>query len=561
MMLHLVALNCRFSHSCPALFSVRNALEQHLPEADIVLSQCTINDPYYATLLRISGQPAGAVFFSVYIWNHRYIRRLITDLARLQPNLPIVIGGPQAPALGKLPDQCTLFIGEIEGAPDAFYRDLGKGRLQPLYRAEPSASFPSPYRQEDFSGALKNRQLYYESSRGCPFSCSYCLSSGSKGVRRKPLALVKEELTELIAARPMIIKLVDRTFNAHPERALEIWQFLIEQAGNVRFHFEIAPDRFTEPMFELLATVPRNQFQFEIGIQSCHEPTLAAVNRRMNLDASCRNIRRLLAPDNIHLHVDLILGLPFETEASFRDSFNRVFRLAPHYLQLGLLKVLPGTEIARQTEEFGLIFCQEPPYAVLATRWLAHGQLRELYELCECTESFHNNRFFRSLWQYLIRRNEEPYAFFVELLTLCREYDFFRVARTHQLMNRILTELVRNRRDSALLLDLLRYDWLRCGHRTLPDYLTEVSQAELRNRLRNQLPQNLKGLFTYQTRVEFLKQSTFVELSQEAMQFLDLIGMTGKNCTENGPVALLPEQTQGVMKFNRAVVLPSVIKL
>ncbi|MCI5121446.1 MAG: radical SAM protein, partial [Candidatus Electrothrix sp. AUS4] len=352
-MFHLVSINCRYSHSCLALFYVRNALEQHLPEQPLLFSQFTINDPYYATLLRISRTEAKAVFFSVYIWNHAFIRRLMHDLARLLPDLPIILGGPEAPALGELPKQCSLFLGEIEGAPQAFYQDLERGRLQAVYQAERTQNFPSPYRQEDFADALQHRQLYYESSRGCPFSCSYCLSSGSKGVRHKPVELVKEELTALIAADPMIIKLVDRTFNDHPERALAIWQFLIESAQQVRFHFEIAPDRFTEPMFDLLATVPCDQFQFEIGIQSCHEPTLSAVQRRMDLAAACHNIQRLLALDSIHLHVDLILGLPFETQASFRDSFNQVFRLAPHYIQLGLLKVLPETEIARRTEEFG----------------------------------------------------------------------------------------------------------------------------------------------------------------------------------------------------------------
>jgi hypothetical protein len=557
-MFHLVSINCRYSHSCLALFYVRDALEQHLPEQPLLFSQFTINDPYYPTLLRITGEKTKAVFFSVYIWNHAVIRRLIHDLARLRPDLAIILGGPQAQALRELPRQCTLFLGEIEGAPEVFYRDLEQRSLQGLYHAEKASSFPSPYQEEDFTGALKNRQLYYESSRGCPFSCSYCLSSGSRGVRHKPVELVKKELTALIAAKPMIIKLVDRTFNDHSERAVRIWEFFRDQAKQVRFHFEVAPDRFTEPMFDLLATIPCDQFQFEIGIQSFHAPTLAAVYRKMDLEATCRNIQRLLALDTIHLHVDLILGLPFETEESFQRSFNQVFRLGPHYIQLGLLKVLPETEIACQAEEFGLIYCSEPPYEVLATRWLDHQQLSDLYELCECVEAFYNNRFFRSLWQYLLLKNEEPFAFFCELLQLCRQYNFFQVSRTHKLMTRILADFFEKREDQALLLDLLRYDWLRCGHRSLPEYLTTTSQPELRNRLRESLPQNVEGLFTYQTRVEFLKQASFVELSYEAMAFLGLtcqenkLNMVGDNAG-NGLVALLPEQTGGVMKFQRAV--------
>lgn len=563
-MFHLVSINCRFSHSCLALFYVRNALEQHLPEQSLLLSQFTINDPYYPTLLRISRETTQAVFFSVYIWNHAFIRRLLNDLAQLRPDLALVLGGPQALALSKLsgsakltelPKKFTLFLGEIEGAPEAFYHDLKQGCLQPIYRATRPSSFPSPYRQEDFTGALKNRQLYYESSRGCPFSCAYCLSSESQGVRHKPVDLVKRELTALIAAQPMIIKLVDRTFNDHSERAETIWQFLLDHSQHShpaelgRFHFEIAPDRFTEPMFDLLATVPCDQFQFEVGIQSFHPQTLAAVHRKIDLEATCRNIKRLLALDTIHIHVDLILGLPFETKQSFRDAFNQVFRLGPHCIQLGLLKILPETAIFRQAKEFGLIFCSEPPYEILATRWLDHQQLSDLYELCECTESFYNNRFFRSLWQYLVQTGEEPFTFFTELLQCCRQYNFFQLSRTHKLMIQILTELLQKRQDRELLLDLLRYDWLRCGHRSLPEYLTTTSQPELRNRLRTSLPQNVEGLFTYQTRVEFLKQASFVELSGEAMEFLDL----PDDNTGNGLIALLPEQTEGVMKFNRAV--------
>ncbi len=546
---HLISVNCRYSHSCLAQFYLRNALEQHLPGVPVKLSQLTINDPYYASLQRITATPARAVFFSVYIWNHHRISRLLADLARLMPQLPLVIGGPQAPTLERLPAGVVLVIGEVEGLDSRFYEDLENGCLQPQYRGGQQHTFPSPYRLEDFSGLLRNRQLYYESSRGCPFFCSYCLSSVSRGIRHKPLPLVRQELRQLIAAEPMIIKLVDRTFNDDPERAVAIWQFLKEEAGSVRFHFEIAPDRFTEPMFALLSTIDCDQFQFEIGIQSCNAATLEAVNRGMDLVQAEENIRRLLAFDTIHLHLDLILGLPFETRESFRDSFNRVFRFAPHYIQLGLLKVLPGTEMAERAGEFGLVFCSEPPYEVLANRWLSPGELHDLYELCECVESFYNNRFFRSLWQYLLESGEEPFAFFTDLLLLCRRESFFQLAHTHKLMNRLLVELAGKRTDSRLLLELLCFDWLRCGHRTLPPELATTSQTELRGRLRLELPQNLAGVFDYQSRVEFLKQAGFGEFSSDTMAILGL-------GTDDALVAFLPEQTGGVMKFNRQQVLP-----
>ncbi|MGX9727276.1 MAG: DUF4080 domain-containing protein [Candidatus Electronema sp. VV] len=548
-MLHLISLNCRYTHSCLAQFCLRAELERRLPELPVCLSQFTLNDPYYATLLRISGQPAKALLFSVYVWNHAYVRRLINDLARLRPDLPLLLGGPQAAAMTGLPSNCTVFIGEIESAEEDFFHDLRCGTLKPSYQAAPSRSFPSPYKPEDFSTHLKNRQVYYESSRGCPFSCSYCLSSISKGVRHKPLELVKEELRDLIAAKPLIIKFVDRTFNDKPERAAAIWRFLLDEGQGVRFHFEIAPDRFTEELFALLEQVPCDLFQFEIGIQSCNAATLAAVRRQMDLSQAEANIRRLIALNSIHIHADLILGLPFEDAASFCQSFNRVFCCRPHHVQLGLLKVLPETEMQARATEFGLLHCAEPSYDVLATRWLTHEELLDLYEFCECAEAFHNNRFFPSLWAYLLQRGEEPFRFFHSLLELCRQRGFFQLAHTQALMSSLLAELAKQRGDGPLLLELLRYDWLRCGHRFLPEELCAAPPSALRDRLRQTLPEAIEGLFSSRTRTEFLKQTSLLELSTEAMAVLGLD-------EKAGIVALLPEQTGGVLKHCRAVVLP-----
>ncbi len=550
---HLISINCRYSHSCLAQFYLRHALEKHLPEAQVLLSQFTINDPFYKTLLAVCGQKADVLFFSVYIWNHGFVERLIHDITVILPEMTLVLGGPQVAFLADLPAQCTVVTGEIEGIDPQFYHDLEQACLQPVYKAGACREFPSPYMVSDYTGPLKNRQLYYESSRGCPFFCSYCLSSITHGVRHKPLDLVCEELQQLLATRPMIIKFVDRTFNDDPKRALAIWQFLQKQGLSVKCHFEIAPDRFSEQMFAFLATVDCDLFQFEIGIQSCNDQTLDAVNRRMDRELALKNIRRLVAFDTIHLHVDLILGLPYETRQTFKDSFCRVFESSPHYIQLGLLKVLPGTAIAAQAGEYGLVYCHEPPYEVLATRWLSHGELSDLYAFCECVEAFYNNRFFRSLWKYLVDIGENPFSFFQGLLDCCRSHDFFNRAATHAFMQDILGVYVATRPDHVILHEILAYDWLRCGHRTLPVNMEDMSQKELRNKLRLQLPQNLPGVFDYQSRVEFLKQSSFLRLSGKAVFLL-----TGN---DTGPAifAFLPGQRGGVMKHCQTVMLPQEI--
>ncbi|HHL32732.1 MAG TPA: DUF4080 domain-containing protein, partial [Desulfobulbaceae bacterium] len=248
----LVALNCRYTHSCLALFYVRNALERHIPDAEIELLPLTINDPYYQSLQRILAGDPDVLLFSAYIWNAAVLHRLVGDIGRIRPGQPMVIGGPQAGFLGDLPVECTLVYGEIEGVDPVFYRHLAKRQLRPVYRAGAGVDFPLPFRPDDFRVHLRNRQILYESSRGCPFSCSYCLSAACSRVVHKEISTVEDELRRLLKSRPPLIKFVDRTFNDRPGRALAIWEKLVEIGGKTRFHFEVAPDRFTEEQLDFL---------------------------------------------------------------------------------------------------------------------------------------------------------------------------------------------------------------------------------------------------------------------------------------------------------------------
>ena len=546
----LIALNSRYSHSCLALFYVRQELARHLPAAAVQLHQHTINDPYYSTLLRCAESGAVALFFSVYIWNSGYVERLLRDLARIQPTRPLVLGGPQAEVLRDLPPCCTVVRGEIEGVGEQFYLDLAAGTLAPIYQAEAGQNFPSPYVAADFAGPLANRLIYYESSRGCPFRCSYCLSSVQRGVRHKELPQVEAELARILAHSPRIIKFVDRTFNDHPDRALAIWRFLAVQPQPTRYHFEIASDRFSEEMFAFLQTLSPGRFQFEIGIQSTNPQTLAAINRSMDLSVALANIRRLAALDTVHLHVDLILGLPFETRESFRRGVNAVFALAPHHIQMGLLKVLPTTPISHDAAQFGLVSCAQPPYEVLATGWLTHQELSALHALGECVELFYNNQYFPTIWRFLRKSGEEPFSFFQDLLAVCRQHGFFDLSPTQELLTRMLCELARARADRDLLLEILRYDWLSCGHRFLPPFLETRPLAELRAELRGQLPPSMAGCYEVRERSEFLKRGMFLELSGRA---LAEVGQAGDGAAAT--VCFLPEERPGAAGRVRVLVL------
>ncbi|MCK5229470.1 MAG: DUF4080 domain-containing protein [Desulfobulbaceae bacterium] len=553
MEIKLIALNARYTHSCPALFYVRNELEKHILAPDITLHQFTINDPYFSTLIRISDSRPDYLFFSVYIWNYNYVTRLVKDLARILPDTRIILGGPQITFMPDhdLPSGCTIVRGEIEGVEPSFYQDLMDDRLRSEYIAERGNHFPSPYKDKDFSRELKNRSVYYESSRGCPFSCTYCLSSVEKGFWCKDAGQVMEELGEILKHSPMIIRFVDRTFNADQNRALQIWQFLSTTKGDTTFHFEIAPDRFNEEMFSFLETMPDRRFQFEIGIQSTNPLTLSAINRVMDLKTALTNIRRLISLDNIHIHVDLILGLPHETQNTFRKSFNDLFSVFPHYIQMGLLKILPGTPIEQSMEEFEMVRCSQPPYQILATHRMNHETVSRLYWFGECVEAFFNNRFFRTFFDYVRRMEDDPFAFFNTLLKKCLASRFFEAARTQKLMTSLLFELVDKRPDRDLLQELLIFDWFRSGHRFLPDYFPSPPLGEIRNTLRKQLPQNLEPYFSYKTREEFLKKGVFIQFSGQALK------ETGLTHNENGGyVCFLPETSPGVQKLRRAVLIP-----
>lgn len=551
MHIKLIAFNGRYIHSCLALFYVREELARRLPEASIELRQFTINDPYYATLLKISAGGPTVVMFSVYIWNSEVVRRLLADLLLVLPETSFVLGGPQAENLdlGGMPPRVVRVLGAVEGLPERFYEELRRGQPASEYRAEPGCPFPSPYRQDDLARELAHRQVYYESARGCPFACSYCLSSVTRGMVWKELAEVERELAFILTHRPGIIKFVDRTFNAQPERALAIWRFLAPRIGATVCHFEMAPDLFTEEMFTLLAGLPPGVFQFELGIQSTSPTTLARVNRRMDLALAGENLRRLAALGNLHLHADLILGLPGETAATFKESLREVFAMGPHHIQLGLLKVLPGTAISREP---GLVHAQRPPYEVLATDCLDSATLAELYWLGECLEAFHNNRYFISFFSWLRASGEDLAAFGEGLLARCRERDFFNRATTQELLTEILVACTAGRPDGELIRELLCYDWLRCGHRYLPEALGATDDlAVWREALAQRLPPTLVPHYDYRQRADFFRKAVVMQFSGVALRWLGL-GEGGA-----GLVAFLPARDETLQRFQKTVVFPA----
>lgn len=560
MFIKLVAINGRFTHSCLALFHVRNALADQCPDVATEILQMTIRDPAYEVLLRISYERPDAIFFSAAVWNSDQVEELLIDLHSLLPSCLLVVGGPQAEVIGRNlgKNVCTVVRGAIEAVEERFYKDLLAADLQPLYGRsffhlkEKKEKFVSPYLEEDFETHLKNRNIYYESSRGCPFSCSYCLSSAENGTVHKDLSQVRSELDQIMAHDTKVLRFVDRTFNDIPDRALAIWGIVLEYESDTLFHFEVAPDRISEEMFSFLATVPPGRFQFEIGIQSTHEPTLAAINRRIDPCVAHETVSRLVGLDTVHLHVDLILGLPYETEESYLQSFADIFAMGPPYIQMGLLKLLPDTAISRDAARFEYRFCSKPPYSVLANQWLDAMSFQQLYWFSECVEKFYNNRYFPSLWNYLRHKKEDISSFFKGLLEIAHANRLFQLAATQEFLCNLLTQALKGRKDWQLLRELLIYDCLRCGLRNLPSCLLVESgkDRQLRDQLYRELPADVPGLYSKKERNRFFKQTNFYQFSAQCL--LEL----GAETNGSASFSFLQEREKSLLRLQKAVLLP-----
>lgn len=397
----------------------------------------TINQSDETLLHALLDADADVFALSCYIWNISCIRRILPLLKRKRPECTVIVGGPEASfraeeLLHGCPEMDFVLCGEGERTLPALLDGLAAGQvpagLKGLAFREGEAVVvnpppkvceepPSPYCEAYFS-SLHGRIAYLETSRGCPFSCSFCLSGLHQGVRFYSLQRAKRELLLLANSGTRTVKLVDRTFNCNPKRAYALFSFLMEEAGRsipsgVCFHFEVAADLFDEPTIRLLQTAPPGLFQMEAGLQSFQADTLEAVRRKTDLARLCRNLKQLLAPGNIHIHIDLIAGLPLESLPRFAESFNQAFALGPHTLQLGFLKLLYGSAIRQAAQRWGYRCRLEPPYEITENRFLSKEDLRRLHRVEDALERLFNSGRFSFSLRYLFQATGlSPFALF-----------------------------------------------------------------------------------------------------------------------------------------------------
>ena len=410
----LAAINAKYIHSNLAVYSLRayakRYAERHAIENIwIELAEYTINQQPEDVLKALYLSAPDMLCFSCYIWNITYVEGLVKELPKLLPGTDIWLGGPEVSydgeeVLKRLPQVKGVMKGEGE---ETFARLCGicaKGRWEELKQTE-GITFRSPageIRVNPWRAAMdldevpfayadmkdfENRIVYYETSRGCPFSCSYCLSSIDKRVRFRSLSLVRRELQFFIEHKVPQVKFVDRTFNCRHEHAMEIWRYIAEHDNGVtNFHFEVAADLLNEEELSLIETMRPGLIQLEAGVQSTNPATIKEIRRTMDFEKVRAHTLRIHKCGNVHQHLDLIAGLPFEDIESFARSFDETYALRPDQLQLGFLKVLKGSYMEENKRNYGLVCKETPPYEILYTRWLSYREVLELKGVEEMTE-------------------------------------------------------------------------------------------------------------------------------------------------------------------------------
>lgn len=497
----LVALNAKYIHSNLAVYNLKAYAKPF--EESIQIIEYTINHHVQDMLKGIYKERADIIAFSCYIWNIELIGPLVELLHQVSPGTKIWLGGPEVSydaqaVMERRPELTGIMHGEGEATfyqlmayyHQAFkavpiseikgitYRDA-KGQLitnpkRPLINLD---SIPFAYHNLDY---FQHKIRYYESSRGCPFSCSYCLSSIDRTVRFRDLKLVKQELKFFIDHEVHQVKFTDRTFNCDHGRTLEIWQFIKEQdQGKTNFHFEVAADLFNEEELLLLESLRPGLIQLEIGVQSTNLKTLTEIKRQTILNRLAENVLRIHHQQNINQHLDLIAGLPYEDLESFKSSFNWVYHLHPEQLQLGFLKVLKGSMMHQKQAEYGLLSWSKPVYEVLSTKWISYDCLLILKAVEAMVEIYYNTGQFKNTLSYLNHFFSTPFDLYQALSVFYEEkgYNSLKHARISR-----YTILLEFSNESGLnkehiLEEIMLYDlYLREKLKSRPDWAPDQTK-------------------------------------------------------------------------------------
>jgi len=491
----LVGINAKYIHSNPAIYSLKAYAGEEFAQ-NIELAEYTINNRKEEILADIFRRKPDIIGFSCYIWNFGMVQELLLELPKLLTGTDIWLGGPEVSfdgveLLKKYPGVTGIMSGEGEQTFKellVYYKGtignisdikgliLRNGATVPR---EPLDMNELPFLYDDLS-AFDNKIIYYESSRGCPFRCSYCLSAIDRNVRIRNFSTVRQELKFFLEHRVPQVKFIDRTFNCNHEHAINVWKYIMENDNGVtNFHFEIAADIMTEEEIALLRQMRPGLVQLEIGVQSTYEPTLREINRFVNTVHIAKVVHELHESENIHIHLDLIAGLPFEDYKTFAKSFNEVYGMEPEQLQLGFLKVLKGSPMEDRAEQYGIAYQSMPPYEVLYTKWLSYEELLKLKQIEEMVELYYNSNQFRHTLKVLVNCFDGPFAMFEAMADYYEEKGYFiqTPARGYRYQVMLDFACMTDPGREDLYRELLTYDYyLREKAKSRPDFAKNLDE-------------------------------------------------------------------------------------
>lgn len=506
----LIGINASYSHTALALDYLMTALG----DFDVKKMEFNINqnlDYIYGEIIKEEPDMVG---FSTYIWNVEEVRKLTSDLQSIDV-LQIFWGGPEVSfdtkkLLDENPGLDIIVRGEGEITTKELIETIeSDGNLKDVdgitYRQDgeiiknPPRKFicnldeiDSPYKDIK---APKGKMIYYEMSRGCPFKCSYCLSSTIDGVRYFSDERIKEDLLYLMDSGATIIKLVDRTFNAREKFSIEMMNFIKDNVGDkdVVFHTELMAHLISDEFLEFLSTLPKDLFQFEIGIQSSNKKTLKAIDRETDLDRLAHVVRTIASYGNIHQHVDLIIGMPYEDYDSFGRSFDFAYSLGADKVQLGFLKLLHGSNIKKDAKKYGIVATEYPPYEVLSTNWISPLEIRRLKLIEDLVEKYGNGDNFRRTLDYLLE-DERPFVFFEQFSYWWEQNGHHKINHSRNRLYKLILDYLADRDNIKDIEERLRFDFFYNNNQNLPEFLGG-NRIDIRDYHTLLHDEKLRGLF------------------------------------------------------------------
>lgn len=499
----LVAINAKYIHSNLAVYSLRSYARTfgYAPE----LLEFTINQQKDQILKGIYEAKPDLLCFSCYIWNLSYVEEIIEDIKKILPKITIWAGGPEvsydAPQfLKRHPEVDGIMCAEGEQTLTELIRyyetEKSQGKsldeINGIVYQENRMIHQTPLRDimnmddlvfpyEDLKD-FEHKIIYYESSRGCPFSCSYCLSSIDKKLRFRSFSLVEKELEFFLAHKVPQVKFVDRTFNCKKSHAIAIWTYIKEHDNGItNFHFEVAADLLTEDEIALIQTMRPGLIQLEIGVQSTNEKTLAEIHRKTDFEEITRKVKAVQKGENVHQHLDLIAGLPYENYESFGHSFNDVYALKPEQLQLGFLKVLKGSYMAEAAEGYGCVHKAKPPYEVLGTRWLSYEEILKLKGVEEMVEVYYNSGQFQKTIRAMEHLFETAFSMYEELADFYEKNGYNEISHTRIRRYEILQEFLQEKEANLeYFKQLMIFDlYARENMKTRPQWANDLSAYKM----------------------------------------------------------------------------------